>query len=171
MNGVMRNGYQIDWEQWSPSQVAVLCFVVSDEQVLLIEKLRGLGAGKVNAPGGRIEENETPEEAAVREVQEEVSITPYNLQKLGNLKFAFVDGLHLECWVFLADEFTGVPQESPEAIPFWQSIDNLPYERMWSDDKEWIPHLLERKTFVGQFVFDGDRMVSGVVSLTESLLG
>lgn len=165
----MYNEYQIDWEQWSPSQLAVLCFVVSDGQVLLIEKLRGLGAGKVNAPGGRIEERETPEEAAVREVQEEVSVTPLNLQRMGNLRFAFVDGLNLECWVFLADAFTGVPQDSPEAIPFWQSVDDLPYERMWSDDKEWIPYLLERKTFVGQFVFDGDRMVSGSVSLTESL--
>ncbi len=34
-----------------------------DDETLLIRKKRGLGAGKITAPGGRIEAGETPEAA------------------------------------------------------------------------------------------------------------
>lgn len=131
--------------------------------MLLIEKLRGLGAGKVNAPGGRLEVGETPMQAAIREVQEEVSVTPHALLQLGHLKFAFVDGYNLECWVFRAEGHTGTPTESPEAIPFWSHVNALPYERMWADDRYWLPYLMRKERFCGEFVFNGEEMIAGGV--------
>jgi len=131
--------------------------------VLLIEKLRGLGAGKVNGPGGRLEVGETPEQAAVRELQEEISVTPLELSRIGRLKFAFVHGYHLECWVFRADAHTGEPEQSAEAIPFWSAIESVPFDRMWADDREWFPYLVRSETFEGRFVFDGDSMLSGEI--------
>lgn len=154
---------QIDWTLWTPKDIAVLCFIFREDEVLLIEKLRGLGAGKVNAPGGRLEPGETPLQAAIREVQEEIAVTPLSLSQLGNLKFAFVDGYNLECWVFRAEGHSGTPTQSQEAIPFWSHVDRLPYDRMWSDDREWLPYLLRKAPFAGEFVFDGDLMVSGGV--------
>jgi 8-oxo-dGTP diphosphatase len=55
----------MDWSTWTPRDRAVLLFVIRGGQALLIRKKRGLGAGKINAPGGRIEAGESPEEAAV----------------------------------------------------------------------------------------------------------
>ncbi|MEM6822896.1 MAG: NUDIX domain-containing protein, partial [Verrucomicrobiota bacterium] len=63
-------------QNWEPVQRAVLCFVFRDDEVLLIEKKRGLGAGKINGPGGKIDPGETALESAIRETQEEVGITP-----------------------------------------------------------------------------------------------
>ncbi len=163
----MNSHMQIDWQLWNPKDVAVLCFIFDEERVLLIEKLRGLGAGKVNAPGGRLEKGETPLQAAIREVQEEVSVTPHSLSQLGNLKFAFVDGYNLECWVFRAEGYIGTPTESAEAIPFWSDVRALPYERMWADDRHWLPYLLRGERFNGEFVFDGDQMISGGVLLAN----
>jgi 8-oxo-dGTP diphosphatase len=154
---------QIDWKLWTPKDVAVLCFIFHGEEVLLIEKLRGLGAGKVNAPGGKLEAGETPLQAAIREVQEEISVTPHSLSQIGNLKFAFVDGYNLECWVFRAEGHTGTPTESPEAIPFWSHVNALPYNRMWADDREWLPYLIRNEAFAGEYIFDGERMVDGGV--------
>jgi 8-oxo-dGTP diphosphatase len=154
---------EIDWNLWIPKDVAVLCFIFREQEVLLIEKLRGLGAGKVNAPGGKLEKGETPLEAAIREVQEEISVTPHALSEIGNLKFSFVDGYNLECWVFRAEGHTGTPTTSSEAIPFWSRINELPYERMWADDREWLPYLLRSERFVGEYIFDGERMVAGGV--------
>src|SRR5690606_39061541 len=57
---------------WTPRDRATLLFVRRGHQILLIRKKRGLGAGKINAPGGRIEPGETPEQAARRELLEEV---------------------------------------------------------------------------------------------------
>jgi 8-oxo-dGTP diphosphatase len=41
-------------------------FVIRDGHILLIHKKRGLGAGKINGPGGRIDLGESPQECAVR---------------------------------------------------------------------------------------------------------
>ncbi|MGA1129362.1 MAG: NUDIX domain-containing protein, partial [Chthoniobacterales bacterium] len=55
-----------DWSVWQPTERANLCFVTRGDEVLLIHKKRGLGAGKSHGPGGRIEPGETAAEAAVR---------------------------------------------------------------------------------------------------------
>ena len=41
--------------QWTPDILATLMFVVQDGKILLIRKKRGIGAGKVNGPGGKFE--------------------------------------------------------------------------------------------------------------------
>ena len=45
------------------------------------------------------------------------------------------------------------------ANPLWTAIDEIPYDRMWPDDRIWLPLLLERRPFLGRFVFDGDAML------------
>jgi hypothetical protein len=45
----------IDWATWQPSQRATLLFILREEKILLIHKLRGFGAGKINGPGGKID--------------------------------------------------------------------------------------------------------------------
>ena len=49
-----------------------LLFVIRAGQILLIHKKRGLGAGKINGPGGRLHLGESPLHGAVREVKEEL---------------------------------------------------------------------------------------------------
>ena len=61
---------KIDWRRWKPTDVATLVFVVEPERLLLIRKKRGLGAGKINGPGGRREPGETLDECAARELEE-----------------------------------------------------------------------------------------------------
>ena len=67
---------QIEWSTWTPTDYATLTFILREGQVLLIRKKRGLGAGKINGPGGKLEKNESLAECAVREVQEEVGECP-----------------------------------------------------------------------------------------------
>ena len=66
----MRTLGDIDWARWRAKDQATLVFVTEAANVLLMHKKRGLGAGKINAPGGRLEPGETPETGAIREVQE-----------------------------------------------------------------------------------------------------
>jgi len=154
------NVHAIDWSEWKPTEKANLCFVICDGQVLLIRKKRGLGAGKINGPGGRIESGETAVESAVREMQEEVGLTPTGLEEIGELYFQFLDGYKLHVTVFAASGYKGQLKETSEAMPFWVDLDKIPYEEMWEDDPHWLPLLLERKKFCGYFVFDGQRLVS-----------
>ncbi|MBW2267051.1 MAG: 8-oxo-dGTP diphosphatase [Deltaproteobacteria bacterium] len=149
----------IHWPSWRPEQRATLLFVVRDDQVLLIHKKRGLGAGKINGPGGRIDPGETPLECAVREVEEELCVTPTGVREVGELRFQFVDGLSMHDYVFLASDYVGQPRETDEAIPRWTPLDAIPYAEMWQDDLLWIPLMLAGEHFDGRFIFDGDVML------------
>lgn len=150
---------QIDWTTWKPRETATLIFVIKDGQVLLIRKKRGLGAGKINGPGGRIDPGETPLQCAVREAQEELMITPRDVHFAGELLFQFTDGYALHGHVFRASDFDGTPTETEEALPIWTPLDQIPYHEMWADDEFWLPHMLAGRPFAGRFLFDGDTML------------
>jgi 8-oxo-dGTP diphosphatase len=153
----------IDWSTWTPGEKATLLFVLRDGRILLIDKKTGLGAGKVNGPGGRIEPGETAREGAIREVQEELCVTPTGVQEAGELYFQFVDGYALHGVVFTATGFDGQLCETYEAAPRWTPLESIPYERMWADDALWLPLLLKGQRFRGYFIFDGDLMLDFLV--------
>jgi 8-oxo-dGTP diphosphatase len=146
----------VDWERWRPRERATLLFVIRRGEILLIEKKRGLGAGKVNGPGGRIDPGETPLAGAVREVEEELHVTPTGVEPRGELRFQFVDGLSIHGFVFSASGCLGEPQETAEARPRWTSVDAIPWDAMWADDRFWLPLLLAGLNVEGRFLFDGD---------------
>lgn len=148
----------IDWTTWSGEMHATLMFIVKDGRILLIEKKRGLGAGKINGPGGKIDPGETPLQAVIRETQEELMITPYEPRKIGELRFAMSMCPDILCHVYRSDDFTGTPTETDEAVPVWTPVGEIPYQRMWEDDRHWLPLLLEEKTFLGCFIFEEEEM-------------
>lgn len=147
---------RVDWDNWTGEMPATLMFVVQDGKVLLIRKMRGIGKGKINGPGGKIDPGETPDECVVRECQEELHITPLNPVKMGELWFAMSDIPDIHCHVFMATEFEGTPTPTDEAIPLWTPIEEIPYDEMWEDDQYWLPQMLQGQKFLGKFVFEGE---------------
>ena len=165
----MAHDVNFDWSVWMPKEEATLLFVLdkSAERVLLIHKKRGLGAGKINGPGGRLEPGETPLQAALRETREEVGVTAKNAVQCAKLSFHFTDGYDLLGHVFHAAEWEGEPVETDEALPEWFPFGAIPYGRMWADDAFWFPLLLAGKTFEGKFVFDNDTMLSHEITVQD----
>ena len=163
----MEQATAIDFpEVWEPNMVANLVFITREEEVLLIHKKTGLGAGKINGPGGKLEPGESAMEAAVREVREELCIEVSGLEEVGVLHFDFVDGLKLHCTVFHGTNFVGTPCETREARPEWFRFDALPLDRMWADDRHWLPQMLDGETFEAWFRFDDETMLSRKVNFT-----
>jgi 8-oxo-dGTP diphosphatase len=150
---------EVDWERWVPRERATLLFVIRDGRILLIHKKRGFGAGKINGPGGKIDGDETHRQCAIREVQEELCVTPLGVRACGELSFQFVDGHSIHGAVFRADDCDGEPRETDEARPFWSRLDAIPFERMWEDDVLWFPLMLAGTYFRGRFLFDGDTLL------------
>jgi 8-oxo-dGTP diphosphatase len=126
----------------------------------MIRKKRGLGAGKINGVGGRLEPGELPLTGILREAREELGIVLLDPIKRGELHFQFLDGYSLFCTVFVALRFLGKPVETEEAVPIWFDRERLPFEEMWEDDRLWLRQMLDGESFSGFFVFDGEKMVS-----------
>ncbi len=150
---------EVDWASWVPHQLATVVFIIDGDRVLLIRNKRGLGQGKINGPGGRLDPGETALACAIREVEEEVGSSPIDPRLHGVLDFQFTFGLALRVHVFRADRYRGTPVETDEAVPLWVPLDGIPYDQMWADDRFWLPLLLERRHFSGRFLFDGDRLI------------
>lgn len=123
-------------------------------------KKRGFGTGKWNGPGGKFKRNDgTIENTAVRETKEEIGINPKNPEKLGVLSFYFP---HNQDWnqdvhVFMVKEWEGKIRESKEMKPEWFNFKNIPFKKMWSDDRYWLKEILSgKKIKKGRFVFSED---------------
>jgi 8-oxo-dGTP diphosphatase len=162
---VPRKVSEIDWQGWRPADEATLVFVVRGDELLLMRKKRGLGAGKINGPGGRIEKGESSLQCAVREVREELQVTPLGLEYAGENAFQFVDGYSIRVFVFRAGGVDGEPAETEEGAPIWAPLGAIPYREMWEDDELWLPLVLSRQRFRGRFVFEGDAMLDHELEL------
>jgi 8-oxo-dGTP diphosphatase len=157
----------IDWENWTPRDPATLVFVVEQDQILLIRKKRGLGLGKVNGPGGKLDPGEDAVTCARRECEEELGIRVGELDCMGEHKFQFVDGYSIHCWVFRTFSYEGEAIETDEAVPLWTALDEIPYDEMWEDDRLWLPLLIQGQRFSARWVFDDDRMLDHEICLVD----
>ena len=146
-------------EDWAPDLHATLLYVVRKGRLLLIHKKRGLGAGKLNGAGGKVDPGETPLEAAVREFAEELEARPLDPVKLGEVAFDVVDDDSILIHVYRADRLAGDPVETDEAAPVWVDVEEIPYHRMWADDRHWLPLLVERRTFRVWTRFRGEELL------------
>lgn len=149
---------------WQPGERATLVYLLHGESVLLIRKLRGHGAGKVNAPGGRVEAGESVEACAIREVAEEVGVRVQALELRARLRYEDPEeGLAMEGFAFVSSEFQGTPARTAEADPFWCRTDEIPYHEMWENDRIWLPRVLYGECIRADFRFCRNRLVAHAV--------
>lgn len=156
-------------ENWTPDIRATLMFVVREGRILLIHKKRGIGAGKVNGPGGKFEPGESALECVLRETEEELGIRVLDATERGEVSFSFLCGSipEIHCHVFMGSTFDGEPHETAEALPEWTAVEEIPYDKMWEDDQHWLPFMLQGKHFKARFVFRGEKMLSKDIQLLD----
>lgn len=142
--------------------VATLCYVIKGGKILLMKKKTGFGAGFWNGPGGKVEENEDPEDAASRECFEEINIVPEAPKFVGELEFYYDEQQQEVNWrvlVFRADDYDGIERETEVAAPKWFSLARIPYGEMWPDDRIWMPLMLQGKKFKAKFYYKGKETI------------
>lgn len=138
---------------------ATLLLLMEDRCILLAMKKRGFGVGWWNGVGGKPNKGETIENAAIRECQEEISVTPLKVVEIATLDFVFPkqkSQWDQQVIVFICDSWVGVPTESEEMAPKWFSVDKIPYSKMWSDDKYWLPRVINGEYVRATFYFDNN---------------
>jgi len=128
--------------------VCTIVFLLRDDEILLAMKQRGIGKGYWNGPGGKIEHDESIEQAMIRECQEEISVTPTKFHKVAYHDFILRNdecSWHQWTHAYIATEWQGEPTPSDEMIPRWFNISDIPYDIMWPDDQMWLPLVLDGK--------------------------
>ena len=136
-----------------------LLLVIKDNKILLACKKRGFGIGKYNGVGGKLESGESVEQGMIRETFEEIGIVPKDYELRGVIAFdeyykgePVLEVTH----IYVASDFDGEPQETDEMKPFWFDLDKVPYDKMFPDDKFWLPMIIEGEYVIGKFKFDKD---------------
>lgn len=129
--------------------------------VLLGRKKRGIGEGKLVAPGGKLEPGETPVSAAVREVEEEVGLLleAADLRKAGTIDYLFPSKPEWsqQSHVYVCERWSGEVRDSDELDARWFNAALVPLARMWSDARHWLPEVLDGATVTAGFSFASDR--------------
>ncbi|MES2470909.1 MAG: 8-oxo-dGTP diphosphatase [Patescibacteria group bacterium] len=140
---------------------STLCFCVRDGQVLLAMKKRGFGSGKWNGYGGKVQENEIPIMAAVRELEEESGLVAdfKDLQQAAVVRFYFDGNPVSECSVYQTHIWKNEPIETEEMRPQWYPISDLPFGEMWAADAKWIPLILSGEKIEAEINFNTDGSV------------
>lgn len=134
-----------------------LCLLRKEDEILLALKKRGFGEGKYNGVGGKLEGEETPEDALIREVEEEIGVVLTKYEKVGFVEFdEFYKGerQNLVFHLYFGYEWNGEIRETEEMKPEWFNVKDIPYDKMFPDDTYWLPLVIDGKKIKGYFKFD-----------------
>lgn len=149
-------------------KLATLCYVMDNDKTLMLlrnKKENDYHEGKWNGLGGKLEQGETPEECAVREVYEESGLKVTDPIMKGLITFPLFDGI--DDWyvfVFIFKKFSGNLIDSPEGHLEWIQNNKLIDLNLWDGDKHFIPWLFENKCFSAKFIYENGKYISHSVN-------
>lgn len=114
----------------------------------------------------------------IRECKEEIGVTPTIYEKVGYLSFdEYYKGNHelVAFHLYIATKWEGTIIESDEMKPEWFKIDEIPYDKMFADDKYWLPIILQGKKIIAHFDFDEEwniisKKIEEVENINEDLI-
>ena len=147
-------------------KLATLCYVMDrkTESTLMIHRVKKQNdyhEGKWNGLGGKFEQGESPEDCAIREIEEECGLRVKSVTMKGFITFPMFDGK--EDWyvfLFTAYDFTGKLIDSNEGNLAWIKNNKLTDLNLWDGDKIFIPWLFNDKYFSAKFNYENGKYIN-----------
>lgn len=109
----------------------VAAIIVHDNKIFATQRGYGEFKGGWEFPGGKIEEGETPEEALVREIMEELEIEIQVGDKIDTVEYDYPD-FHLSMDCFFCTIKSGEPVLKEHEAAKWLTADKL-------TSVDWLP--------------------------------
>ena len=119
---------------------AAAVIIIKDGKILCASRRNNEG---ICGPGGHAEDDETPEETAVREAIEEFNIVPLNLLPVGEYKGS--SGQYMPSMVYFTDQFSGTPEADGSEMmdERWLSLEELMNEQLFPPFKDSLDMLVD----------------------------
>ena len=134
-----------------------LCYIFHENRVLLLKRNRAPYIGLWSAPGGKMEHGESPQDAVIREIEEETGLcieqpVLKGLQSSIDIHYP----VHWMLYIFVATTFSGDLIDSVEGILQWHPIVSLQQLDRPYADTLFMEHFLNKKSSLWQskFVYD-----------------
>lgn len=104
---------------------AAVMLVIKDGRILAVS--RRYDKTKFGLPGGKLEENETPELAAIRECFEEtgIKVSKCNLIFRRDEPRDLPEGEDFHTYCFYAEDWAGEPHDSEEGVVAWLTEEEI----------------------------------------------
>lgn len=140
-----------------------LCYLEKDGQYLMLHRVKkrnDLNEGKWVGVGGKLEENESPEECLVREVMEETGLRLTRWHYRGIVTFVSDrwEGEYMH--LYTADGFDGEMTDCAEGMLEWIPKERVLSLPMWPGDVVFFRLIDENAPFFSlKLVYQGDELV------------
>ena len=129
--------------------LSTLCYIEKDNQVLMLHRTKKSidpNGGKWIGVGGKLEQNESPDECIIREVYEETGLH-IQPQLRGILTFILPKWENELTFLYTSNNFEGTLKECNEGQLHWIDKDKVLDLNLWEGDKHFLPKLLETNDF------------------------
>ncbi len=153
---------------------ATLCYIERDGKYLMLlrnRKSNDPNEGKWIGVGGKLEDGETPEDCAIREIFEETGLRATSLTRWGDVYFRS-DVWECEIMrLFLVTGFEGETADCDEGELHWVEKDRIFDLNLWDGDRIFLKYLISGRRFdVMELVYHGERLSACTVDGSEEEL-
>ncbi|WP_372367905.1 NUDIX domain-containing protein [Candidatus Uabimicrobium sp. HlEnr_7] len=149
-------------------KLATLCYLKKDNKTLMLHRIKkdkDIHAGKWNGLGGKFDEHETPEECAIREIEEESGLVAKELNLKGMITFPkFKDNEDWYVFVYVVPKFSGTLRECEEGELHWIANESLNDLNLWEGDRIFFPWLEQNSFFSAKFIYENGNYIKHEVS-------
>lgn len=127
-----------------------LSALINENKILLIKRIKGNFPGLWGLPGGRVENNEHIEAAAVREIVEESGMQSEFISHLGVVSEHIIDGSNIQHIILHVCELKPLSiqiTQGKEGELKWFDLNSLDFykENIIASDLMMIKHLIKKK--------------------------
>ena len=129
-------------------RLTTLCYIERNGCYLMLnrnKKANDENAGKWIGVGGHMEENESPEECALREIKEETGLTVKDLRLRGILTFILPDWGNELTFLYTARAETEEVTPCAEGTLAWIPLEKISDLPLWEGDRVFLPLLQSRQ--------------------------
>lgn len=128
--------------------IEVVCgALIQQGKVLIARRNYGSSKGMYEFPGGKVEKNETKEEALIREMKEELDIDIHTIQYLSESEDQQEYPFHLTCFLCFSNQ---VPKMIVHDDFIWTTLDHIYDHHFFKSDIGLVKSLKKVWPYVSQ---------------------